>query len=94
MAEKLNGLDLSISAAEIEEEIFRERKERVIAVLRGIYRDLDNWERTLKKRFEEIAQLEERIAKAKDKLQKIKLGDWTQVPSWDLPVKQETKDAG
>lgn len=94
---EIEGVSLQQMLEDTEKEIIQERKQKVSSVLRGIFTNIEAWSALAAKADKEAATLKEKIAKAKDRLQQIKGGNWNviqEVEKADDPQKGALESLG
>lgn len=88
--EKIEGLNLEESLKLVQDDILSEKKREINTVIRGIYRDIENWTKLKKKSEEEMKKWAEKIEKAFAGIERVKLNDWNYINSL-LNKNQEQK---
>lgn len=75
--DKIEGIDLGQLVKEAEADVLREQRDKVARAVRGIVADIGRWHEERATKATELEKLDEKIAKAKDKYQKLVNGDWS-----------------
>lgn len=86
--EPVLGLDLEQIVKQAEEESMSEKSLKISATVRGILLDLEKWGKEKEAKLREAKELEGRALAAREKLNRIRQGDWNSVK---LQEKEESK---
>lgn len=74
--EAIEGVDLAKEVIFAEESVIGEKRDKVRAAVRGIIKDVEQWQQELLETNKKARELETKIAGAKVKYDKLKSGDW------------------
>ena len=80
MAERIDGIELNDLVSGVEHDLLEAKREEVRRAIRGIFNDMTNWQRERQDALRKAANLEQKIAQAGAKLEKLKAGDWSVLP--------------
>ena len=81
MAEIIKGVILNDLIAGIEGEILESKREETKRAIRGIYSDIARWDAELRAKAREIIGLEGKVKAATEKLDKLRIEDWSALPA-------------
>lgn len=73
----IEGIELGDIYAEVQAARLKEQRIAIAGKVSGIYTNILQWQQGKARADSESKKLGEKIAKAQDKLQKIRDGDWT-----------------
>lgn len=75
--EKIEGVDLEQLVNDVDAELMEEKRRKASSIIRGMMADVAKWKSDRDNAQKEIAKLSDKIAKAQEKLIKIRAGDWS-----------------
>lgn len=86
---KIEGIDLLTIVDHVEHENMEAIRDAIAKQVRGMVSDIQTWARVMQRNTAENEKLSDKINKAREKLTKIRAGDWSLVND---PNAKDSKD--